>query len=221
MPTDHFAQDPRTNLERMLAGDLYIADDPEIARRQQRAVQLAARYQTAYTEDAAAAQPILAELLGSLGTEAHVRPPLYVDYGSNITIGARTFVNYNLTALDVAAITIGEDCQIGPNVQLLTPTHPLEAEPRRDKLEAARPITIGDNVWLGGLQRRRHRPARRDHRRQLRHRRRGGRHQGRARGCRRRGQPGPAGAERVSLLPWQPDTPTRSGASGSSTPPST
>ncbi|MER7052594.1 MULTISPECIES: sugar O-acetyltransferase [unclassified Streptomyces] len=150
MPTDYFAQDPRTNLERMEAGDLYIADDPEIARRQQQAVRLAARYQAAYAEDAAAAQPVLAELLGSLGAEAHVRPPLYVDYGSNISIGARTFVNYNLTALDVAAITIGEDCQIGPGVQLLTPTHPLEAEPRRDKLEAARPITIGDNVWLGG-----------------------------------------------------------------------
>jgi len=134
----------------MLAGDLYIADDPEITRRQQQAVRLAARYQAAYAKDAAAAQPILAELLGSVGDEAHVRPPLYVDYGSNITIGARTFVNYNLTALDVAAITIGEDCQIGPNVQLLTPTHPLEPQPRRDKLEAARPITIGDNVWLGG-----------------------------------------------------------------------
>lgn len=150
MPTDYFADDPRTNLDRMLAGDLYIADDPEIARRQQRAVRLAARYQAAYVEDTEAAQPVLAELLGSLGAEAHVRPPLYVDYGSNITIGARTFVNYNLTALDVAAITIGEDCQIGPGVQLLTPTHPLEAEPRRDKLEAARPINIGDNVWLGG-----------------------------------------------------------------------
>ncbi|MFE0802612.1 sugar O-acetyltransferase [Streptomyces sp. NPDC058812] len=150
MPTDHFAHDLRTNLERMEAGDLYIADDPEIARRQQQAVRLAARYQAAYVEDAEAARPILAELLGSVGAEAHVRPPLYVDYGGNITIGARTFVNYNLTALDVAAITIGEDCQIGPGVQLLTPTHPLEAGPRRDKLEAARPITIGDNVWLGG-----------------------------------------------------------------------
>ncbi|WP_399881041.1 sugar O-acetyltransferase [Streptomyces sp. BBFR51] len=150
MPTDHFAGDPRTNLERMLAGELYIADDPEIARRQQQAVRLAARYQAAYAEDTEAARPLLAELLGSLGAQAHVRPPLYVDYGSNITVGARTFVNYNLTALDVAAITIGEDCQIGPNVQLLTPTHPLEAEPRRDKLEAARPIVIGDNVWLGG-----------------------------------------------------------------------
>ncbi|MFD9441535.1 sugar O-acetyltransferase [Streptomyces sp. NPDC060006] len=149
MSTDHFAQDPRSNLERMMAGDLYIADDPEIARRQQQAVRLAARYQTAYVEDADAARPILAELLGFVGPEVHVRPPLHVDYGSNITIGARTFVNYNLTALDVAAITIGEDCQIGPNVQLLTPTHPLEPQPRRDKLEAARPITIGDNVWLG------------------------------------------------------------------------
>ncbi|KAF4408510.1 MULTISPECIES: sugar O-acetyltransferase [Streptomyces] len=150
MPTDYFARDERTNLERMRAGDLYIADDPEIAERQQRAVRLAARYQAAYAEDAAAAGPVLAELLGAVGEEAHVRPPLYVDYGSNITIGARTFVNFNLTALDVAAITIGEDCQIGPNVQLLTPTHPLEPQPRRDKLEAARPITLGDNVWLGG-----------------------------------------------------------------------
>ena len=75
---------------------------------------------------------------------------MYVDYGSSITIGAGTFVNYGLTALDVAPITIGADCQIGPNVQLLTPTHPVEPQPRRDKLEAAKPITIGDNVWLGG-----------------------------------------------------------------------
>ncbi|MER6087584.1 sugar O-acetyltransferase [Streptomyces bluensis] len=150
MPTNYFAQDARSNLERMQAGDFYIADDPEIARLLQRAVSLAARYQAAFAEDAEAAQPLLQELLGSLGEQAHVRPPLYVDYGSNITIGARTFVNHNLTALDVAPITIGEDCQIGPNVQLLTPTHPLEPQPRRDKLEAARPIVIGDNVWIGG-----------------------------------------------------------------------
>ncbi|MFG2429047.1 sugar O-acetyltransferase [Streptomyces sp. NPDC048590] len=150
MPTDYFAGDPRTNLERMLAGDLYIADDPEIAERQQRAMRLAARFQAAYTEDADAARALLAELLDSVGEGVDLRPPLFVDYGSNITIGARTFVNYHLTALDVARITIGEDCQIGPNVQLLTPTHPVEPGPRRDKLEAALPITIGDNVWLGG-----------------------------------------------------------------------
>ncbi|MET9590680.1 sugar O-acetyltransferase [Streptomyces sp. NPDC006516] len=150
MTTDYFAQDPRTNLERMRAGDLYIADDPEIARQQQRAMKLAARYQATYTEDADQARTILAELLDSVGEGVDLRPPLFVDYGSNIAIGARTFVNYHLTALDVARITIGEDCQIGPNVQLLTPTHPVEPGPRRDKLEAALPITIGDNVWLGG-----------------------------------------------------------------------
>src|SRR5262249_24326858 len=65
-------------------------------------------------------------------------------------IGARTFVNYGLVALDVARIEIGDDVQIGPLVQLLTPTHPVEPEPRRAKWEAAEPITIGDNMWLGG-----------------------------------------------------------------------
>jgi maltose O-acetyltransferase len=150
MTTDYFAGDSRSNRERMLAGDLYIADDPESERLAQRGVRLAHDYETAYREDPAAARPILADLLGDLGADAHVKPPLFVDYGENIRIGARTFVNYHLTALDVAAITIGADCQIGPNVQLLTPTHPVDPQPRRDKLEAAQPITIGDNVWLGG-----------------------------------------------------------------------
>jgi len=149
-PVDHFAGDPRTNRERMLAGDLYVSDDPENARRAQRGVRLAHAYHQAAITDEVGARPILAELLGSLGADAVVKPPLYVDYGEHISIGARSFVNYNLTALDVAPITIGADCQIGPNVQLLTPTHPIDPLPRRDKLEAAKPITIGDNVWLGG-----------------------------------------------------------------------
>ncbi|MCM6762059.1 sugar O-acetyltransferase [Rathayibacter sp. ZW T2_19] len=150
MTTDHFAGDDRTNRERMLAGDLYLADDPESIRIAQRAVRLADAYHRASLADEDAARPLLEALLGDLGEGAFVKPPLFVDYGENIRIGARTFVNYHLTALDVAPITIGADCQIGPNVQLLTPTHPIEPGPRRDKLEAARPITIGDNVWLGG-----------------------------------------------------------------------
>lgn len=150
MSTDYFSGDPRTNRERMLAGELYIADDPESARIAQRAVRLTDAYNRAVIEGDDAARTLLDDLLGSLGADAFVKPPLFVDYGENIHIGARTFVNYNLTALDVARIDIGEDCQIGPNVQLLTPTHPVEPGPRRDKLEAARPISIGDNVWLGG-----------------------------------------------------------------------
>jgi maltose O-acetyltransferase len=147
---NYFADDPRTNRERMLAGDLYISDDPDNERESKRAVKLQSEYTAAYAEDPDGARPILADLLGSLGDDAHIKPPLYVDYGTFITVGARTFINYNLTALDVAPIIIGEDCQIGPNVQLLTPTHPVEPQPRRDRLEAAKPITIGDNVWLGG-----------------------------------------------------------------------
>ncbi|OLT53301.1 sugar O-acetyltransferase [Cellulosimicrobium sp. CUA-896] len=150
MAIDHFAGDPRTNRERMLAGDLYIADDPENERLHRRGVRLADDYYRADVAGDPGARRLLAELLGSLGEGAHINPPLFVDYGENIHVGARTFVNYHLTALDVATITIGEDCQIGPNVQLLTPTHPVDPEPRRDKLEAARPITIEDNVWLGG-----------------------------------------------------------------------
>lgn len=147
---DHFAGDPRTHRERMLAGDLYIADDPESERIAKRAFALTDAYHRAVVADDPGAREILAEALGTLGEGAYVKPPLFVDYGENIHIGARTFVNYHLTALDVATITIGEDCQIGPNVQLLTPTHPVEPQPRRDKLEAALPIVIGDNVWLGG-----------------------------------------------------------------------
>lgn len=147
---DYFEGDPRTNRERMLAGDLYIADDPENSRLHGRGVRLADAYHRASVAGAPGARDLLADLLGSLGEDAHINAPLFVDYGENIRVGARTFINYNLCALDVAAITIGEDCQIGPNVQLLTPTHPVDPQPRRDKLEAARPIVIGDNVWLGG-----------------------------------------------------------------------
>ena len=147
---DYFAGDPRTHRERMLAGDLYIADDPDSERIAKKAFRLTDAYHRAVVADEPDARALLVEALGSLGEGAFVKPPLYVDYGENIHIGARTFVNYNLTALDVATITIGEDCQIGPNVQLLTPTHPVDPQPRRDKLEAAKPITLGDNVWLGG-----------------------------------------------------------------------
>ena len=147
---DYFEDDPRSNRERMLAGDYYVADDPESARIAQRAVKLAHEYHLAATEDEGAARPILEELLGSLGEGAFIKPPLFVDYGENLHLGPRSFANFNLVALDVAPITIGADCQLGPNVQLLTPIHPIDPQPRKDKLEAAKPITLKDNVWLGG-----------------------------------------------------------------------
>jgi maltose O-acetyltransferase len=134
----------------MLAGDLYRADDPELTEAALRARGLQDRFNQAPAEDRAQRRTILEELLGEIGADTEIRPPLYCDYGSHIRIGARVFVNCGLVALDVAAITIGDDVQIGPNVQLLTPTHPLDAELRRAKWEAAEPIVIHDNAWLGG-----------------------------------------------------------------------
>jgi maltose O-acetyltransferase len=142
--------DTRTQRERMLAGDLYIFNDPELQERNTRAIVKALEYGRVWPEDRARGQEILTDLLGEVGEEVFIVPPLQVDYGSQISIGARSFANYNLVALDVAPITIGEDCQIGPNVQLLTPTHPVDPELRRQKYESAQPITIGNNVWIGG-----------------------------------------------------------------------
>ena len=142
--------DTRSMFDRMQAGDPYIADDPRLEELSHRARDLADSYNRTTARQGPLRRAILEQLLGGIGEDVVLQPPLHVDYGTNIRVGARTFANYGLTALDVAAITIGEDVQIGPHVQLLTPTHPVEAGPRRDKWEAARPITIGDNVWLGG-----------------------------------------------------------------------
>ncbi|MEA2828022.1 MAG: maltose O-acetyltransferase [Actinomycetota bacterium] len=142
--------DGRSQKERMLAGERYIADDPELAADGLRAMRLLEAYNRSPADDPAARRRILDALLAAFGAGSEIRPPFSCDYGSHLRIGARVFVNFGLVALDVAPITIGDDVQIGPNVQLLTPTHPTDAEPRREKWESARPITIGHNVWLGG-----------------------------------------------------------------------
>src|SRR5690606_32729450 len=129
-------RDDRSPRERMLAGDLYNADDPELNAASLRAARLQKRYAALWPDDPEGAAAVLRELLGGVGEGAFLKPPLYVDYGSNLRVGARTFANYGLVALDVVSITIGDDVQIGPNVQLLTPTHPLDPELRRAKWEA-------------------------------------------------------------------------------------
>ena len=135
--------------ERMLAGHPYLADDSELAEHHLRAMDVMDAFNATSAREPEQRRRLLTELLGALGDGTEVRPPLRVDYGSHIHIGARSFANFGLVELDVAPITIGDDVQIGTNVQLLTPTHPVDPEPRRAKWEAAKPITIGDNVWLG------------------------------------------------------------------------
>jgi len=150
MTTPERPADEGTMRERMLAGELYLADDPVLAEEQARAATLLERFNQTGVDDAAERRGLLLGLLGQLGEGSEIKPPLRCDYGYRIRVGARTFVNYGLVALDVASIAIGDDVQIGPNVQLLTPTHPVEPDARRAKWEAAEPIAIEGNVWLGG-----------------------------------------------------------------------
>ncbi|HEX4190860.1 MAG TPA: sugar O-acetyltransferase [Marmoricola sp.] len=142
--------DERTARERMIAGDPYLADDPELVEAAQRARRLMAAYNAGGSEELLEQREVLVELLGHVGADVAIRPPLYVDYGSQISVGDRVFTNYGLTALDCGRITIGDDTQIGPHVQLLTPKHPLDPDERRSKIESAGPIKIGSNVWIGG-----------------------------------------------------------------------
>lgn len=137
-----------TMRDRMFAGQPYVTDGT-VRVLSDEAQRRAAAY-NASDCDLASRRAMLVEMLGSVGEDVEIKPPFHIDLGSQITVGDRTFINLGLVALDIAPITIGSDVQIGPNVQLLTPTHPLDHELRRQKWEGAAPITIGDNVWLGG-----------------------------------------------------------------------
>jgi maltose O-acetyltransferase len=136
--------------DRMLRGELYIADDPEIQADQARTADLLERYNATRHGEQDERDRILRELLGEIGEGVVIRPTFRCDFGTYISIGARTFVNFDCVMLDVAPIRIGESCQLATKVQLLTATHPVDPEPRRLGWESAEPITIGDNVWLGG-----------------------------------------------------------------------
>jgi len=138
------------NKRRMLAGEWYLPDDPGLAADTRRRVELCAEYNAADLAPPGERARILRELLGSVGEQVRIRAPFHCDYGYQIGIGDRTFVNFGAVFLDAGPITIGSDVQIGPNVQLLTPTHELDVDRRRAGWERAVPVTIGDNVWLGG-----------------------------------------------------------------------
>jgi maltose O-acetyltransferase len=150
VPITETSGDPRSPRQRTLAGDPYLADDPEIAADGLRCALLVREYNATSPAEPARRDALLRELLGSVGAGTVIRSPLQCDYGYQTAIGARSFANWGLVLLDVGRITIGDDVQFGPNVQLLTATHPVAPGPRRDKWEAAEPIAIGDNVWLGG-----------------------------------------------------------------------
>ena len=139
-----------TEKQKMIAGELYSAADPELQRDQAAAVAWMTAYNTPNATTAQDRQAGLIEGLGEVGRDVVIRPPFHIDYGYNITLGDGVFMNFGCVVLDVVAVTIGEGTQIGPGVQILTADHPRDPIERRSGREFGRPIHIGANVWIGG-----------------------------------------------------------------------
>jgi maltose O-acetyltransferase len=139
-----------TEKQKMLAGELYTANCPELQADQAHAAAWMNRYNASLALSVADRHAMLSELFASVGEGAVIRPPFHCDYGYNISLGAGVFLNFNCIVLDVVEVTIGEMTQIGPGVQILTADHPRDGEQRRSGLEFGRPIRIGGNVWIGG-----------------------------------------------------------------------
>lgn len=133
----------------MLRGEPYRVDD-ELRADHARAQRLVAAINATAGENPDARADLLAELLGSFGPRSEVRPPFWCEYGHTVHVGADVFLNTGVVVVDVVELRIGDGCQIGPGVQLLTPRHPLEAAPRRRGWESGAPVALQENVWLGG-----------------------------------------------------------------------
>jgi maltose O-acetyltransferase len=134
----------------MLGGELYTAVDAEIQADQAAARQWMERYNGAVGLTPAQRHRLLTEQLRAVGKGAAVRPPFFCDYGYNISVGDGVFLNFNCVILDVVEVTIGDQTQIGPGVQILTADHSRDPQERAQGLEFGRPIRIGRNVWIGG-----------------------------------------------------------------------
>ena len=146
-----------TEKEKMLQGDTYNSRDPELLGMYHRARKLLKAYNHLDSELLDEREQLLGELLGTVGEGVWIEAPFFCDYGENISIGANTFVNTNCIFLDNHKITIGKNGLIAPYVQIYTATHPLKAAERIIEegntsryLTSAKPVTIGDNVWIGG-----------------------------------------------------------------------
>lgn len=141
---------PQTEKEKMLAGELYNPYMPELGAMSKNARRLTSHYNQTAVEADDERIAILRELLGGLGSKTEIRPPFYCDYGTYIFVGDGVFMNFGCVILDCNTVRIGNNVLIGPNVQIYTPHHPVDAATRLTGLEQAFPVTIGNNVWIGG-----------------------------------------------------------------------
>lgn len=136
--------------QKMLAGELYNALDPQLSEERLKARLLIKALNDTKEDQPEDRSQILKELLPNADDGLWLQPPFYCDYGYNISLGKNVFFNFNCVILDVAAVTIGSRTLFGPDVQIYTATHPINYKERASGLEFAKPITIGEDVWVGG-----------------------------------------------------------------------
>ena len=139
----------KSEKEKMLAAELYDPLDPELCKERQRCRDLCRLLNDSREDQRQERKRIVTELLGR-ASDVWIQPPFYCDYGTNISLGAKVFFNFNCVVLDVMQVAIGSNVLFGPCVQIYTATHPISAVERRKWLESAKPITIGSDVWVGG-----------------------------------------------------------------------
>lgn len=140
----------QTEKQKMLAGELYLASDPELAAESRRASLLLHRYNQTCVDQREERRQILQELFGRVGEKPQIVPSFYCDYGSNIFLGDRFYANYGCVILDCNTVHIGDDVMCAPYVQIYTAYHPTDPQVRLAGRELAAPIQIGNNVWIGG-----------------------------------------------------------------------
>ncbi len=135
---------------KMLAGELYDPMDPVLVEEREEARRLTRLLNRTTETDYETRASLIEELFGSSGERAFLEPPFRCDYGSNIHVGDGFFANFDCVVLDVCEVRVGDRCLLGPGVHIYTATHPLRGAERAKGLEAGEPVTIGDDVWIGG-----------------------------------------------------------------------
>ncbi len=140
-----------TEKEKMLAGEVYRAIDPQLLKELAEAREVIHDYNLLRPSENKKKLELLKGLLGHIGDDkVIINQPFRCDYGKQISIGKRFFANFNFTILDEAPVTIGDDCFVGPNVSIYTACHSTDPVERNTRQEWAKPVTIGNNVWIGG-----------------------------------------------------------------------
>jgi maltose O-acetyltransferase len=136
--------------QRMLAGELYLASDPELVELLGRSQRILHRFNLSFPDATLERESLIQELFGKIGAGSEVKPPFRCDYGFNIFAGERLFINYDCVILDCNRVQLGDRVLIGPKVQIYTATHPLNPTERQEGWESALPVEIGSDVWIGG-----------------------------------------------------------------------